>query len=156
MRQVIFSHIHYFDIRTFTRCQGSELCHNSLVKVFQEDAAGAVSLEIVRLLNRMTKESKYRVNPKVLSCLLHLRLKTEIGVRASKTSVEKQPVKTKSKDKRKKGATVAQTHLSKKAKKVLKEKGAIQRDMKEAEGEIDREDRSKTVRGRILRAFLWD
>ena len=156
MRQVIFSHILYVDSQTFIRCQGSELCHSSLVRVFQEDTAGAVSLEIVRLLNRMTKESKYRVNPKVLSCLLHLRLKTEIGVRASKTSVERQPMKTKSKDKHKKGAAVRQTHLSKKAKKVLKEKGAIRRDMKEAEGEVDREDRNKTVRGRILRAFLWD
>jgi len=137
----------------FTRFQGSELCHNSLVKVFQEDATGAVSLEVVRLLNRMIKESKYQVNPNVLSCLLHLRLKTEIGVRASKTSVEKQPVKIKSKEKRGKGTAATQTHLGKKAKKVLKEKAAIRKDMKEAEGEVDKEERNKTVWEQILETF---
>lgn len=123
------------------------------MKIFREDITGAVSLEVVRLLNRMMKESKYRVNPNVLSCLLHLRLKTEIGVRASKTSVEKQPIKTKRKEKRSKGTATAQTHLSKKAKKVLKEKEAIRRDMKEAEGEVDQEERNKTVWEHILKIF---
>jgi len=136
-----------------TRFQGSELCHNSLVKVFQGDTTGAVSLEVVRLLNRMIKESKYQVNPNVLSCLLHLRLKTEIGVRASKTSVEKQPVKTKSREKRGKGTAATQTHLGKKAKKVLKEKAAVRKDMKEAEGEVDKEERNKTVWEQILKTF---
>lgn len=139
----------FFDLtvtaRTFTRCQGSELCHNSLVRVFQEDATGAVSLEVVRLLNRMIKESKYRVNPNVLLCLLHLRLKTEIGVRASKTSAEKQPVRDKGKDKRGKGTAATQAHLSKKAKKVLREKEAIRKDMREAGVEVDKEERNKTV-----------
>ena len=117
-----------------------------MVKVFQEDTTGAVSLEVVRLLNRMIKESKYRVNPRVLSCLLHLRLKTEIGVRASKTSVEKQQIKNKSKERRGKGTAAAQAHLSKKAKKVLKEKEVVRKDMKEAEVEVDKEERNKTVR----------
>lgn len=137
----------------FTRCQGSELCHNSLVKIFQEDTTGAVSLEVVRDLNRMIKESKYRVNPNVLSCLLHLRLKTEIGVRASKTSVEKQPIKIKNKEKRRRGTAATKTHLSKKAKKVLKEKEVIRKDMKEAEGEVDKEERNKTVWKHILKTF---
>ena len=130
-------------------CQGSELCHNSLVEIFQADTTGAVSLEVVRLLNRMIKESKYRVNPRALSCLLHLRLKTEIGVRASKTSVERQPAKNKSQGKRGRGTAATQTHLSKKAKKVLKGREAIRKDMKEAGVEIDEEERNKTVRGHL-------
>lgn len=142
------------DNRAFTHYQGSELCHNSLVKVFQDDATGAVSLEVVRLLNRMIKESKYRVNPNVLSCLLHLRLKTEIGVRASKTSVDKQPVKNKNKEKRRKGTAATRTHLSKKAKKVLKEKEGIRGEIKEAEVEVDKEERNKTVRERPA-DFRW-
>lgn len=129
----------------FTRFQGSELCQNSLVKVFQGDATGAASLEAVRLLNRMIKESKYGVNPNVLSCLLHLRLKTEIGVRASNTSAERQPTKNKGKEKRGKGTAAAQTHLSKKARKVLKEKENIRKEMKEAGVEVDKEERDKTV-----------
>lgn len=137
----------------FTHCQGSELCHMSLVKVFQEDATGAVSSEIVRLLNRMIKESKYRVNPNVLSCLLYLRLKTEIGVRASNTSSERQPAKNKGKEKRGKGTAAAQVHLSKKARKVLKEKETIRKEIKEAGVEVDKEERDKTVwehRGEFL------
>ena len=124
------------------------------MKVFQEDATGAVSLEVVRLLNRMIKESKYRVNPKVLSCLLHLRLKTEIGVRASKTSAEKQPVKHKSTERRGKGTAAVQAHLSKKAKKLLREKESIRKDMKEAEVEVDKEERDKTV-WEYLEGFPW-
>jgi len=93
----------------------------------------------------MIKESKYRVNPNALSCLLHLRLKTEIGVRASKTSVEKLPIHNKSKEKRGKGTAATQTHLSKKAKKVLKEKEAVRKDMKEVGVEVDKEERNKTV-----------
>lgn len=115
------------------------------MRVFQEDTTGAVSLEVVRLLNRMIKESKYRVNPNVLSCLLHLRLKTEIGVRASKTSAEKQPAKNKSKEKRGKGTAATQAHLSKKAKKVLRENETIRKDMREAEVEVNKEERDKTV-----------
>lgn len=129
----------------YVRCQGSELCHTSLVKVFQEDTTGAVSLEVVRLLNRMVKESKYRVNPKVLSCLLHLRLKTEIGVRASNTSAERQPTKNAGKEKRSKGTAAAQMHLSKKARKVLKEKETVRKEIKEAEVVVDKEERDKTV-----------
>ena len=123
------------------------------MKVFQEDTTGAISLEVVQLLNRMIKESKYQVNLNVLSCLLHLRLKTEIGVRASKTSVERQPVKIKSKEKRGKGTAATKTHLSKKAKKVVKEKEVIRRDVKEAEGDVDKEERDKTVWEHIFKAF---
>lgn len=129
----------------FTRCQGSELCHTSLVKVFQEDATGTVSLEVVRLLHRMIKESKYRVNPNVLSCLLHLRLKSEIGVRASNTSAERERAKNTGKEKRGKGTAAAQTHLSKKARKVQKEKETVRKEMKDAEVEVDKEERDKTV-----------
>lgn len=135
----------YSDDLMFACGQESELCHTSLVKVFQGDATGAVSLEIVGLLNRMIKESKYRVNPNVLSCLLHLRLKTEIGLRASNTSAKRQSAEMKGKEKRSKGTPGAQVHLSKKAKKVLKEKETIRKEMKEAEVEVDNEERDKTV-----------
>jgi nucleolar complex protein 3 len=45
----------------------------------QSDLTGVPSLEAVRLLNRMIKERRYQVHPNLLSCLLHLRLKTELG-----------------------------------------------------------------------------
>lgn len=93
----------------------------------------------------MIKESKYRVNPNALSCLLHLRLKAEVGVRASNTSTEKHPKKNDTKGKRGKGTAAAPTHLSKKVKKILKEKEVIRQEVKEAEVEVDKEERNKTV-----------
>lgn len=116
------------------------------MKVFKEDMTGAVSLEVVRLLNRMIKERKYRVNSNTLSCLLHLRLDTGVGVRASNLLAEKQPVKNKGKEKYGRGTASRKIHLSKRVRKVVKEKEAIRSEMKEAEMEVDKEERSKAVR----------
>ncbi|EPT05997.1 hypothetical protein FOMPIDRAFT_1026864 [Fomitopsis schrenkii] len=119
----------------------SDLCLNSLIKVFRADSTGDASLEIVRLLNRMIKERKFNVHPDVLSCLLHLRLKTELGVRASETKADKeQPGKAH--PKRGKGKKADQPHLSKKAKKVFKERKEIEKEMREAEAEVDKEERA--------------
>lgn len=98
----------------------------------------------MRLLNRMIKERKFNVHPDVLSCLLHLRLKTELGVRASETKADKeQPGKAH--PKRGKGKKADQPHLSKKAKKVFKERKEIEKEMREAEAEVDKEERAAKV-----------
>jgi len=124
--------------------QSSDLCLNTLIKVFRADNTGEASLEAVRLLNRMIKERKFNVHPNVLSCLLHLRLKTELGVRASETKADKEhrgKPQTKGKGK---GKKADQPHLSKKAKKVLKEKKEIEKEMREAAAEVDKEERATT------------
>jgi nucleolar complex protein 3 len=107
-------------------------------------------LEIVRLLNRMVKERRFNVHPDVLSCLLHLRLKTELGIRSSESKADKETtVKAHSKGKaaarRAQGKATDQPHLSKKLKKVLKEKKEIEREFREAEAEVDKEERASTV-----------
>ncbi|KAG6832386.1 hypothetical protein H0H92_002654 [Tricholoma furcatifolium] len=124
----------------------SDLCLNTLIHVFREDLTGAASLELVRLLNRMIKEKRFSVHPEVLSCLLHLRLKTELGVRASETSVDKPQKESSSKSaaRRAKGKSTDLPHLSKKAKKALKEKREIDKEFREAEAEVDKEDRAIT------------
>lgn len=86
----------------------------------------------------------------MLSCLLHLRLKTELGVRSSESHTDKpEPVKRSSYGKdaarRAKGKPTAQPHLSKKARKALKEKKEIDREFREAEAEVDKEERAVTV-----------
>ncbi|KAG6868376.1 hypothetical protein C0993_004022 [Termitomyces sp. T159_Od127] len=125
----------------------SELCLNTLIHVFREDLTGVASLEIVRLLNRMIKEKRFNVRPEVLSCLLHLRLKTELGIRASDSSVDK-PVRKESGSKaaarRAKGKSTELPHLSKKAKNALKEKREIDQEFREAEAEVDKEERVAT------------
>lgn len=96
----------------------------------------------MRILNRMIKERRFKVHPNVLSCLLHLRLRTELGIRASQTRADKEEVKQAHKQKVKKKD---QPHLSKKAKKTLKERKEIEKELREAEAEVDKEERAITV-----------
>lgn len=142
--------------------QTSQLCLDTLVKVLRNDLTGTASLEVVRLLNRMIKEKRFNVNPAVLSCLLHLRLKSELGVRASETKADKEsrpPVKMRSKGKdaarRSKGKAADQPHLSKKALKALKERKEIEREFRDAEAEIDKEERATTVSPSFWFSRFW-
>jgi nucleolar complex protein 3 len=100
----------------------------------------------------MIKERHFHVHPNVLSCLLHLRLKSELGgVRASDDRAEKEEDRNKLRqrnDKGRKGKAKMdpKPHLSKNAKKALKENKEIEEEMRDAEAEVDREERAKTVR----------
>jgi nucleolar complex protein 3 len=132
--------------------QSSELCIKTIIKVFRNDLAGHPSLEIVRMLNRMVKERNFAIHPNVLSCLLHLRLRTELGVRASDTKVEKEGSMGQN-QRLQKGKKAKQLHLSKKTRKVLKEKKEIEQEMLEAAAEIDREERAAIVS--FLLSRLW-
>ena len=114
--------------------------------MFQADKTGVPSLEVVRLLNRMIKERRFNVHSNVLTCLLHLRLKTELGVRASEAKVEREIKREKVKQGKKlKGQGAVSTHLSKKARKALKERKEIEKEMKEAEVSVDKEERASNV-----------
>lgn len=130
------------------------MCSETLESVLKQDITGVPSLEVVRLLNRMVKERQFNVHANVLDCLLHLRLKNELrDVRASAVHAEKDgssPKKlseSKAKIKRAKGkGKTEQPHLSKKAKKALKETKEIRAELEEAEAEVDREERATQVR----------
>ncbi|KAL0571688.1 hypothetical protein V5O48_010275 [Marasmius crinis-equi] len=130
-----------------TRNESFDLCLETLITVFRNDSTGAPSLEIVRLLNRMIKEKRYNVHPASISSLLYLRLKTELGgVRSSDTKAGKEKednVNQKSKGKKKRGKG-EEVHLSKKAVKALKERKEIEKEFREAEAEVDKEERAVT------------
>ncbi|KAF9053640.1 NOC3p-domain-containing protein [Hymenopellis radicata] len=126
--------------------KSSELCIDAVIHVFRADLTGQPSLELVRLLNRMIKERRYNIHPNVLSCLPFLRLKTELSVRASDSKTDKPaPVKN---GKRPTGAARRKIgdapHVSKKNAKILKENKEIEREFREAEAEVDREQRMST------------
>ncbi|KAI9446221.1 nucleolar complex-associated protein 3 [Lactarius indigo] len=124
--------------------EASNLCLDSVISVFRADKTGVPSLEIVRLLNRMIKERHFAVHPNVLTCLLHLRLKSELGVRASEARAEREEIKREKLNQRKKSKVkgAESSHLSKKAKKALKEKKEIEKELKEAEASVDKEERA--------------
>jgi len=132
--------------------ESSDLCLNTIIGVFRADVTGEPSLEIVRLLNRMVKERRYKVHPEVLSCLVHLRLKTELGVRSSDSKADssgekegKKYAKGRAAARRAKGKVTDQPHLSKKGKKIQKERQEIEKDMREAAAEVDKQDREANV-----------
>lgn len=118
------------------------MCSQSLITVFRQDLSGVPSLEIVRLLNRMIKERHFKIHPNVLSCLLHLRLRTELGIRASDKSADKPEIKV---AKHAKGSKPSKVYLSKRAKKALEEQKEINRELREAEAEVDKEEKKSTV-----------
>lgn len=128
--------------------QSSELCIDAVTHVFRNDLTGQPSLDLVRLLNRMIKERRYNIHPNVLSCLPFLRLKTELSVRASDSRTDK-PAPAKKNGKRATGASRRKIgdapHVSKKNAKILKENKEIEREFREAEAEVDREQRASTV-----------
>jgi nucleolar complex protein 3 len=148
--------------------QTSDLCLDAIVHVFRNDRTGTPSLEAVRLLNRMIKERRYQVHPNVLSCLLHLRLKNELGdVRASTSKAEtggegrksklsaRKAKEMRARGNGKKAEVQGQAHLSKKVKKAKKELKEIQEEMEEAEAEVDREERAIQVRVKDLVSFKY-
>jgi nucleolar complex protein 3 len=100
----------------------------------------------------MVKERKFNVHPNTLTCLIHLRLKTELNVRASESKAEKERdssrpkySRNKAAARRAKGKKTDTPHLSKKQQKMLKEKKEIEKDMREAEAEVDKEERAVMV-----------
>ncbi|KAL5490482.1 hypothetical protein ACEPAI_5315 [Sanghuangporus weigelae] len=128
--------------------EDSELCLKTLSSVLRNDTIGQASLEIVRTLNRMIKERRFNVHPNVMFCLLDLRLKSELGgVRASQSKADKEKSenamsKGKTAARRAKGKPTTQPHLSKKVQKKLKEVKEIEEEMREANAEVDREERA--------------
>ncbi|TFK76480.1 NOC3p-domain-containing protein [Pluteus cervinus] len=131
-------------------------CLETITKVLRADQTGQPSLEIVQVLNRMIKERQFKVHPDVLSCLLYLRLKTELGRRASNTKADtalQADGMTQSKGKRGKAKTTEPVHLSKKAKKALKEKKEIEKEFREAEAQVDKEERA-TIQTETLKLLF--
>lgn len=90
------------------------------------------------------------VHPNVFSCLLHLRLGSHLPtIRASETKIERENNQKMSSGKvdrkRAKGKKVDQPYLTKKAKKVLKERKEIEKQLQAADAEVDQEERTKMV-----------
>ena len=94
----------------------------------------------------MIKERKFQVHPHVLSCLLHLRLRGELaamkqGKHSKAKGSDSDPLKGKGRFKseiRKKW----QTKNQKKRENEIKE---VQKEMAEAEAEVDKEERAQIV-----------
>lgn len=156
-----------------------EGCFEAIKTVILTDLTGEVSLEVVRLIHRMTKERRYKVNSRVFDLLLHLRLRSELGNKRSSTTTCTDPEAEAEKQRKEyaerraamkarekkgkgggKGANSKQvrkglaTHLSKKQVKKQKELKEIEEEMKEAEATVDLEERERNQTETLKLVFV--
>lgn len=117
--------------------EGAELCRKALIEVFENDESGKYSLDAVKMITRMVKSKSYIVSENAINLFLHLRLKDEMVPEASKKNDDEVVgKKRKNKDK---------PFLTKKAKKALKETKEIEKEFREAEAVVSKEEKEKNV-----------
>lgn len=113
-------------------------CREALEKLFEEDEDGNVSLEAVTLLTKMMKAKHYNFDESVLNTFLHLRLLSEFHRKASYNTVEKDEDQINGKKIKQK-----REFRTKRLRKELKEKKAIEKEMKEADAAVSHEERDR-------------
>ncbi|ORY65638.1 CBF/Mak21 family-domain-containing protein [Leucosporidium creatinivorum] len=140
---------------------GHQACLETVNHLFINDTTTTASnsLHLVRLISRLVRARSFAIRPEVLSALLNLRLKDELGggrVRASTAAIfrEKEGRKgivrwNQEKDRKGRKGGKAKEAMSKtgskKAREVRKERAAIDKEMREAEGEINQEERERNM-----------
>ncbi|KAJ9193839.1 hypothetical protein DTO021D3_7307 [Paecilomyces variotii] len=114
-------------------------CRETMEEIFEKDSDGMVSLEAVGLLSKMMKAKEFRIHESVLDTFLHLRLLSEFSAKGSRDRItheaEEEPVRGKKKEKKE--------FRNKKQRKLLKERKAVEKDMKEADALVSHEQRDK-------------
>jgi nucleolar complex protein 3 len=128
----------------------------SLASIVREDTTGNMSLHTVRLLSRTVKARGYHIHPAALACLLSLRF-PDMGVRASRDSVDRPTYDRRQPAFNKKGKIVDKQYMNKKARKALREKKEIEKEMAEAENEMKSEEvtRNSTETLKLLFALYF-
>lgn len=125
--------------------QYTETCINAISAILASDTVGQTSLQLVRLLSRTIRARSYLVHPAVLSCLLSLRIQDLGGIRAGRDRIDRAPAPARNEkqysDKKGKGKPGDKPFLNKKARKAIKEKKEIEKEIAEAESSVKREER---------------
>ncbi|KIW90522.1 uncharacterized protein Z519_09169 [Cladophialophora bantiana CBS 173.52] len=116
-------------------------CVETLEQFFSRDEDGAPSLEAVSLLTKMMKAKDYRVREEVLNTFFHLRLLSELAPPGS-TGKPDRPEQT-GKVHGRKVKQQASQHLSKRERKLLKQRREVEKDMAEASALVNHEEREK-------------
>ncbi|KAG2182251.1 hypothetical protein INT43_007178 [Umbelopsis isabellina] len=112
----------------------SAICCNSIIEVFKNDESGEASLDAVKLITRMVKSKGHNVNDAVINSFLHLRLKDELAPLADRDGEHM---------KGKKRQKVAKHHISKKQRKVMKENKEVEKELREAEEVVTKEEKDR-------------
>ena len=109
------------------------MCCKAIISVFENDESGRTSLDAVTMITRMIKSKNYAVHENVINSFLHLRLRDELAPASSRENDDQRGKKRK------------KQFLNKKARKALKETKEIEKEFKEAEAVVSKEEKEKTV-----------
>lgn len=115
-------------------------CRETIETLFRDDEDGNASLEAVTMLTRMTKARDYQIDESVLNTFLHLRLLSEFSSKGSQNQIDRVPTAPTIKGKKLKAKREFRT---KKQRKILKERKGIEKEFKEADAIVSREERDK-------------
>lgn len=127
-------------------------CIETLEKFFANDDDGAASLEAVTLLTKMMKARDYRVREEILNTFFHLRLLSELTAQSSTTKTDKP--EDLSKLHGRKAKKEKWEHRSKKERKFVKERKAVEKDMREADAIVDYEEKQKMQSETLKMVFV--
>ncbi|KAK9766364.1 hypothetical protein K7432_004609 [Basidiobolus ranarum] len=120
--------------------QMSEMCCEAIIQLFQDDESGEASEDAVKLIAKMIKSKAYLVNDEALNTFLHLRLRDELVIQSD----DAKSIKKRKKDRQ---------HRSRKTRKIAKENKEIEKEMKEAEAEIDYDQKRKVQTETLKHVF---
>ncbi|GAA5929897.1 hypothetical protein JCM1841_001253 [Sporobolomyces salmonicolor] len=140
---------------------GHQMCLDTVVHLFQTDTSSTASnsLHLVRLISRLVRARHFAIRPEVISSLLNLRLRDELGggrVRASADAVFREREGRRgavrwNQEKNHKGRRGGKAKEamakkgSKKARLARQEQEKVEKEMREAEGEINAEERERNM-----------
>lgn len=114
-------------------------CRETIETLFREDEDGNPSLDAVIALTRMMKARNYRINESVLNVFLHLRLLSEFSFKGSQTHIEK----TEDAGFKRKKPKAQKVFRTKRERKILKERKAVERQFQEADAIVSRNERDR-------------
>ncbi|KAH8724255.1 nucleolar complex-associated protein-domain-containing protein [Phaeosphaeriaceae sp. PMI808] len=125
-------------------------CREALESLFETDEEGNASLEAVTMLTKMMKGKNYHFDESVLNTFLHLRLLSEFSHKASYHSVDKDE------DQQINGKKIKQKRefRTKRLRKDLKEKKAIEKEFKEADAAVTHEERDRMQAETLKMVFV--
>ena len=114
-------------------------CRETIETLFRNDEDGTPSLDAVALLTKMMKGRGFRVDESVLNTFLHLRLLSEFSWKASTNHVDKPSMENGDNAKTK----WKKVFLTKKERKLLKERKVVEKEMKQADASVSHEERDR-------------
>ena len=115
-------------------------CRETLESLFRNDEDGTSSLDAVGLITRMMRARNYQIDESVLNTFLHLRLLSEFSSKGSQTRIDK--ASTESHDGGKK-PNIKKEFRTKKQRKIMKERKAVEKEFKEADATVRHEERDR-------------